>query len=128
MMSEEIKTILRMVESGKITAEEGEKLMANLGKDTNVVSNHSPNTKKFIRIEVYSKDNDDNEETKVKVNIPLNLAKTMLRMNSIKNQISINAHDINIDFDEIINLIENDANGELVNVESKTARVRIWVE
>ncbi len=127
-MNEEIKSILKMVESGKISVEEGEKLIASIGKESPVL-NHTPKTKKFIRIEIYSKEDDfEKEETKAKINIPLNLARTMLNMNLIKNQISVNASDIKIDFDEIIRLIENDADGELVNIESSTARVRIWID
>jgi len=127
-MNEEMNKILKMIESGKISVEDGEKLISSLGKEDSSVNNYSPSTKKFIRIEVYSKDSDEEEETKVKINIPLNLARTMLRMNLIKNQISLNASDINIDFDEVISLIENDAMGEIVNIESGTARVRIWIE
>lgn len=128
-MNDEVKRILNMVESGKISVEDGEKLISSLGKETSVTSNYSPSNKKFIKVEVYNKDDDgDEEETKVKINIPLNLAKTMLRMNLIKNQISLNADDITIDFEEIISLIENDIDGELVNIESSTARVRIWIE
>ncbi|QVK18124.1 hypothetical protein KHQ81_15065 [Mycoplasmatota bacterium] len=128
-MNDEVKKILNMVESGKISVEDGEKLISSLGNETTAVKNYSPSTKKFIKVEVYNKDDDINEEeTKVKINIPLNLAKTMLRMNSIKNQISLNADDITIDFDEIISLLENDVDGELVNIESNTARVRIWIE
>ncbi len=128
-MNEEIKAILKMVESGKISAEEGEKLISSLGKKKGIDTTHIITTKKWVRIEVYSKDEEeDKEDTKVKINVPLNLAKTMLRMNSIKNQISLNADDITIDFDEVIKLIEQDASGELVNIESGSTRVRIWIE
>src|SRR5690554_3187150 len=120
-MNEEIMKILKMVESGKITSDEGEKLISSLGKDE-VITNNPISNKKFIRIEVYDM---DKEETKVNINIPLKLAKTMLKMNSITNQISLNASDINIDFDEIIKLIEGDASGELVNIESGSSKVRI---
>ncbi|MDF2699860.1 MAG: hypothetical protein K0Q49_1416 [Haloplasmataceae bacterium] len=123
-MNEEIKTILKMVESGKITAEEGEKLITSID-NKNVKTISTPTGKKFLKIEVYS---NDEEKTKVKVNIPLNLAKAVLKMESVKNQINVNADGIDIDFNEIISLIESDADGELVNVESDTTKVRIWIE
>lgn len=124
-MNEEVKSILKMVESGKISVEEGEKLISSLNNKTTLVQNYTPQNKKFIRIEVYSNEED---ETKVKVNFPLNLAKSMLKLNSIRSQITLNADDINIDFDEIIRLIENDATGELVNIESNSTKVRIWID
>lgn len=125
-MNDEVKTILKMVESGKISVEEGEKLISSLGKDqTTEAASYVPNNKKFLRVEVYS---NEEEETKVKINIPLNLAKTVLKMNSIKNQISVNASDIELNFDEIIQLIENNAEGELINIESGKTKVRIWID
>lgn len=124
-MNEEIKSILKMVESGKISAEEGQKLIESIGKkDSEVTTNYVPSTKKFIHIQVL----DDDDDTKVNINFPLNLARTMLKLGTIKNQIKVNANDIDIDFDEIIRLIEDNAEGEIVNIESDSAKVRIWID
>lgn len=124
-MNEELKSILKMIESGKISAEDGAKLIDSLGKKEEVVTNLVPNSKKFIRIAIYDNDED---ETKVNINFPLNLAKTMLKSPLVKNQFSVNASDINIDFDEIIRQIEDNTEGELVNIESNNTKVRIWID
>lgn len=127
-MNNEIKSILNMVASGKITADEGEQLIDSLNKNQEKVETilQKPIGKKFLHIEVLSTEDDD--DAKVKVNIPLALAKTVLKMGNIQNQITMNAPDIELNLDQIIEMIEDHTMGELVNIESGNSKVRIWID
>lgn len=122
-MREEIKTILKMIEEGKITAEEGEMLLSQLSNQE-TSQKKSVNKSKQIHVEVTTETN----EKLVKVNIPLLLAKTVLKMGLIEKQITMNAPGIELDIDEIIRMIESDVAGELVNVEADGKKVRVWID
>lgn len=122
-MSEDIKQILDMVKEGHISVEEGEKLINSIGevKDVGTVI-----TDKFLKVEVQSFDED---EAKVKVNLPLNIAKTVLKLGFIQSKIESHAGDgVSIDMDEINRLIDIDYTGDIVNVDAKEAKVRVWIE
>lgn len=124
-MREEIKSILKMIEEGKITAEEGSQLIEQLSQpDEKSAPMISTKKSQFIHIEV--KDYEDKQV--VKVNFPIALAKSILNLGYINKQISLHAPGIDIDFDEIIRMIESDAQGELINVEAEDNKVRIWID
>lgn len=124
-MSEEIRAILKMIEEGKITAEEGADLIQQLStKSTEEFSTQKTAKNQFIHIEV----KDEEENQLVKVNVPLLLAKTILKFGSVEKQISMHAPGIDLDLDEIIKMIESDVQGELVNVEAEGKTVRIWID
>lgn len=123
-MKEEIKTILKMIEEGKISAEEGGQLIDQLQQTEEIKPVQTTQKSQFIHIEV----KDDEENQVVKVNVPIILARTILKMGYVNQQISLHAPGIDIDFDEIIRMIESDAFGELVNVEAEGHKVRIWID
>ena len=78
-MREEVKQILKMVEEGRITAEEAEKLIDVLKPDdgggTSLISSTDDDYGKFLRIKVVENGND-----KVNVNVPLSLVEVGIKL------------------------------------------------
>ena len=127
-MNEEVIKILKMIENKTITAEEGQKLIQAMeSANKKVVQASKTSLGRFLHIDVESLDG-GNEEV-VEVNIPLNVAKSFLKMGFIQKQINDAAgSDVNLDLEEIFRLIELDFVGDLVMVETKDAKVRIWID
>lgn len=120
--------ILEMVKEGTISVEEGVQLLSALDEtktNVNPTTNLSkkPLTKRMLRVDVDSKDG------KVKVNIPLSLAKIGL---DISNQLNINGKQLDlkgIDLDEILSRIDDDASGEIVTVDTEDGeKVRVFID
>ncbi|MCK5073200.1 MAG: hypothetical protein KAQ98_07210 [Bacteriovoracaceae bacterium] len=126
-MNEERKMILKMLEDGKINAGEADKLLwqLNNNEETDKLDaiNKDPN-KKFLRINIT-----DDEGTKVKVNLPIALAEIGLKMAPKEKLEIIDKKGIHIE--DIVKLIEEGAEGELVNIESqengKNTSVKIFI-
>lgn len=123
---EDKKRVLKMVEEGKISAEEGLKLLealeSNSGEEVKVKKqpivdeneffkiDKNSSKEKMIYIRVISSDGE-----RVKVNIPIGFFK-VLGSNSIMG--SANLDKYNIDINSIINAVENGFEGRLVEVNS----------
>ena len=126
-MNEERKMILKMLEDGKINAGEADKLLwqLNNNEETDKLDaiNKDPN-KKFLRINIT-----DDEGTKVKVNLPIALAEIGLKMAPKEKLDFLDKKGIRIE--DIVKLIEDGAEGELVNIESqengKNTSVKIFI-
>ena len=122
-MEERIR-ILKMLEEGKINAEEAEKLLQSIdkkiktGKECCAVA---PGKGKKLRIRV------DGDE-KVNVSIPLSLAK--LAANFIPKEQQKTMEESGLDLNTILGHIEElEATGEdLVNVDSEDVKVRVYIE
>lgn len=125
-MSEDIKKILKMVEDGKITSDEASILIEAMRANNEI---KTTSRAKSIKIYVYDKVND---KKKVDITIPLSIAKSFLKFGlkfAPKDKIQIGDQSLDsLDFDEIINSIENGAEGTLVDVDEETERVIIKVE
>ena len=127
-MSEERMQVLKMLEEGKINAEEAEKLLSEIGAGE-TVQGRTPVKSKMIRIRVFE---GSLEKPKVRVSIPISLAK--FAMNFVPNEQKARINDLNIDLDEIIRQVEEGAEGHLVDVEDvddetgKPTKVEIWVD
>lgn len=122
--------ILGMVKEGTITVEEGLQLLNALETVQPVTNaplqNESPRkplNKRMLRIDV------DSEGDKVKINIPLSLAKIGLDMSE---KLNVNGKPIDlkgIDLDEILERIDDDASGELLSVDTEDGeKVRIFID
>jgi hypothetical protein len=131
-MSTQQMEILQMLQEGKITTEEADKLLGELNLVTDEHSRdmaRSPNGAKMIRIRVFEGRMD---KPKVRVSVPLSLAKFALRFVPKDSQAKIN--DMDIDIDEIVKQIEEGAEGRLVDIEDedeetgKMTKVEILVE
>lgn len=118
-MEEKMK-ILKMIEEGVITSEEGLKLIEAIEDDKEPVRVKKKEGK-WIKVKV-----NDGSDTKVNVNIPVALAKLGINIAS-KYGAGIDEMK-NIDFDEIIRLIEEGAEGKIVEVEDGNTVVEVYVE
>mgnify|MGYP003341530383 FL=1 len=111
-MSQSRKDILELLKEGKITSEQAEMLLDALNEDQQSPKDGVVLPKKTIRKMLYvlikSKDGDD-----VKIQVPIEFAKFMKFA-----KLDPKLQDQNIDFDEIIKLVEDGLEGELVNITS----------
>jgi hypothetical protein len=123
-MKSEIEKVLTMVQEGKIDAEKGSELIQVLKEKEHVTSirplNYTPNgpsryIDKTLKIRVVSAESDN-----VNVNLPIKLVKVILAAgHSIASKIPQSEQyvkDINIDL--IFDAIENELDGQIVDVKS----------
>jgi hypothetical protein len=115
-MKDEITKVLTMVQEEKITAEKGAELIELL-KDEKIshTSSHENYLKKMLRIKINSAEGD-----KVNVNLPLNLVKTILKAgHHIAEKFpEYEKYVKDIDMDLLIHAIENEAEGQIVDITS----------
>ncbi len=121
---EERMQILKMIEEGKISAEEGAKLLQALGargdrRKSTVPSGDEP---RWLRVRVTDLDTGKN---KVNVNIPMGLVNVGLKMGA---RFAPNVE--GLDYDEITSAIKAGAQGKIVDVvdEEDGERVEIFIE
>ncbi|PTM56456.1 SHOCT-like domain-containing protein [Desmospora activa] len=115
-MKEEIAKILAMVQEEKITAEKGAELIELLKDETpSHSSSHTNYLKKMLKIRIDSADGD-----KVKINLPLNLAKTILKAgHHIAEKFPESEKYVkDIDMDLLLDAIDNEAEGQIVDISS----------
>ncbi len=119
-MNEERLQILKMIESGKISAEEGAKLLSAV--ETTQVAEATGREAHFLRIKVY--------ETKsgratVNVNLPLSLIDVALRF------VPKNADYLKgVNVDELVAAIKSGAQGKIVDINDEESgdHVEIYVD
>lgn len=123
-MSDEKKLILDMIKGGKITPEQGEKLLGQVGCSQDGQTTSGPINKKFLRILVT-----EGEQKTVNVNIPLALAEAGLKLIPKK---ELEKKGINLDFDHIMQLIKEGSNNEIVKINTiengKEVKVEIYID
>jgi len=122
-MSQSRKDILELLKEGKITSEQAEMLLDALNEDQQSPKDGVVLPKKTIRKMLYvlikSKDGDD-----VKIQVPIEFAKFMKFA-----KLDPKLQEQNIDFEEIIKLVEDGLEGDLVNITSADGDiVRIVVQ
>ncbi len=128
-MTSEKMQILKMIEDGKITAEEGMKLMGAIESDQNqtdvaviesaAASGASP---RRLRVRV-----EKNGKETVNIKIPLSLVNVGLKIGK-KFSPELQESMGNIDMDEIVRMIQEGAEGRLVEVDDGDEHVEIFVE
>ncbi len=121
-LKEERMKILDLLSKKIISAEEAEKLLSSIGVDeeNEVVQVEKKNQFRMLKILINSADGDN-----VNVQIPIEFAK-LLKSNKFTN---LNTGDLDLDIDELIEMIQSGASGELVNINSADGdTVRIVVE
>ena len=125
-MSEDRLRILKMVQEGKVSPEEGEDLIKALG-ETVVSENTLSKNPKFLKIKVRQGD-----KTKVNVTIPMSLAKLGLKF--IPKDAQMTLGEQKIDLDEILRIIhEGVPDGKIVDIDATDdkegdTKVEIMVE
>ncbi len=128
--SEERMRILQMIQEGKISAEEGAKLLEALGKGKRPPvppmpprSPHPPGRDaRLLRVRITDL---KTGKTKVNVNIPMGLVNVGIRLGARFMPTSAD-----VDFDEIMAAIESGTSGKVVDVEEveEGERVEVWIE
>ncbi len=125
-MSEEKRQVLNLVQEGKVSIDEGLKLLEALdtpGQGGTVApGHHGGHRGRMLRIRVF--DTEDN--TKVNVNLPLALAKVAMKF--IPKDVSKELESENIDLDELLSTITEASSGKIVDIDSEDAKVEIYVE
>lgn len=116
-MKEERMQILQMVADGKITVDEADKLIEALGTETVSDSRKRILSGKFLRVRVTQ-----GMEAKVNVNIPLELARIVMRFLPKDSQLK------SIDIDEVVRLVKEGAEGKIVEVQDDNERVEVFVD
>jgi hypothetical protein len=109
MNAEERKKILGMVADGTITVEEAERLLAAVEGDEAGTAERVGSENKFLIIKVHQGD-----KTNVNVRLPVALARIAKMF--IPKDLEVNGKPLDIDMDQIINLIETEVRGNIVEV------------
>lgn len=128
-MRDEVKKILKMIEEGDITAEEGEKLIEALGTNQGEVSAQglpiSDSSPQFLKVRV-----DEEGKSKVNISIPISLVEVGLKIGAqIGPKFAPEAEALkDIDLDELMQAIRDGARGKLVDIEDDDTKVEIFVE
>ena len=127
-MSDEKLRILKMVENGKITAEEGVKLIEAIEKrketeETPVFQNNYK--EKHLKIKVTDTGAD---EVKVNLSFPLKFARFAKAMIPHMEKLKLQKEGINLE--EILDSIGSITEGKIVDIEDKEhgQRIEIWIE
>ncbi len=124
--------ILKMLEQGKINAEEAQKLLEALGdgsQESIKMPKMNNNLKgKMFRIRILAKD-DDNVE--INVNVPISLFKLGLKMSS-SNMLQVNGSSgfqlSDEDFDAIMEAANNGETGEIFTLDSDEVQIKIYID
>ena len=127
-MSEELIRVLKMIESGVITSEEGQKLIQVMQKSEQKVARvNSHPIGRFLRLDILS--TEEGEKETVQINFPLNLAKAVLKMGIVQKQLNAKVgENVNLDIEEILALIDSEVMGDLMTIDTKDAKIRIWID
>lgn len=122
-MGNERMQILKMIEEGTVSAEEGMKLIEALDEPqvTETISGRKP---KMLRVKV----NEPGKNNRVNIKIPLSLINVGLKIGK-KFSPELQESMDGIDMDEIMQMIKEGAEGKLVDVETEDGEtVEIFVE
>jgi hypothetical protein len=119
---EERMRILKMVEGGQISAEEGAKLLAALRGSARPKTPSTPGQAKWFRVRVMDLDSGRN---KVNVNIPMSLVNVGIKMGA-----RFAPEVEGLDFDEIMEAIRSGVQGKIVDVvnEEDGEKIEILIE
>ncbi len=127
-MSEKL-TILKMVEEGKITVEEASKLLESVEdkkEELSLISKADGRTAKWVKIRVV----EGEEGTKVNVNLPIALIDIAFKIaKASDSNFDVKLGNLNVDIDDIIKLIQDGAEGKIVDIETDDGtKVEIVIE
>lgn len=122
-MGEERLQILRMLEQGKVSAEEAAKLLEAVGSPAEGATGRGETRyrNRFLRVHVM-----EGNKTKVNVNLPLSLARVALNFVP-KDVLKDRGIDELVDLDEIVRLLEEGFEGKIVDVEDEDSNTRVEV-
>lgn len=127
-LGEELVKILKMVETGVITAEEGQKLIQTIQKSQKNIARQNPNIiGRFLRLDILSVQSGEN--TNIEIKFPLNLARAILKMGIVQKQLTDKVGEkVDLDVEKILSLIDSEINGDLMILNTKESKIKIWIE
>lgn len=120
--AEERVRILQMIQEGKVSAEEGARLLQALGSSSRPPSPPPARDPRLLRVRITDL---ASGKTKVNVNIPMSLVSVGIKLGA-----RFTPHSANVDYGEILEAIKGGASGKLVDMEDITSgeHIEIWVE
>ena len=125
-MKEEISKVLSLVKDGKIEAEKGAELITVLNQKDESERTSSNYLSKSLKIRVVSESNDN-----VNVTLPIKLVKAVLKAGHgiASNLPQSEKYVKDIDIDLLIDAIENELDGQIVDITSASGdKVAIIIE
>lgn len=129
IMKDEIRKILKMIEDGHITAEEGENLIEALGSNQDGALSQglsvSDSSTQFLKVRVVEEGKD-----KVNVSIPLSLVEIGLKLGAKIGPTFASEAEVlqNIDLDELMQAIKEGARGKIVDIDNDDSKVEVFIE
>jgi hypothetical protein len=119
---EERMQILKMLEEGKITADEATNLLEALNKRRTGADRTPGREARWLRVRITDT---DTNETKVSINIPMGLVRTGVRMGA-----RFIPADSEIDYQELMDAIQGGEMGKIFDMmdDEQAERVEIWAE
>jgi hypothetical protein len=121
--AEERMRILQMIQEGKISAEEGAKLLQALGSTSRTTAPPpAARDPRLLRVRITDL---ATGKTKVNVNIPMSLVNVGIKLGA-----RFAPSHAGMDYDEIMDAIKSGASGKLVDAEDAESgeHVEVWVE
>lgn len=120
-MTDERLQILRMVQEGKVSAEEALKLLEALDQGKGAGTAGPRRRNRFLRVRVV-----DGEKTKVNVNLPLELAWVALRFIP-KDALKVGGSEQSIEPEQLMRLLEEGLEGKIIDIEEDGGKTRVEV-
>lgn len=123
-MKDEISRVLKMMEDGTIDSDRAAELI-DLLKETEETDAPAEYLNRTLKIRVQSEDQDN-----VNVNLPLGIVKTFLKAGKglAMNVPQAEPYIKDVDFNVLLDAIDNENIGQIVNIDSDEATVRIYIE
>ena len=124
--TEERMQILKMIEEGKITAQEGLELMNAVDQGDMDESSVPTKRAKWLKVRIMAMDG----RVKTKVNIPISLVDIGLKLGAAYSPELKDSGVNKIDFKELLEAVKNGAEGKMVEVEDDQPqeRIKVFVE
>lgn len=122
--SEERMQILKMLQEGRITADQANELLSALEQPAPPREPSVHRQSRFFRVTVR-----ENNNVKVNVNIPLDLVRALSHLipkDALKVGHGSEAH--TIDLDSVIQAVEDGAQGKIVEVHDDDTQIEIFVD
>lgn len=117
-MKEERIHVLKMLEEGKVSADEAYQLLRTIDDRSALPRREEPKKSRCLQIKVW-----EDGEPRVNVNLPLGLARVALKFipKSVLEQFQ------EIDFDALVAEIEEGVSGKLIEVQDDEDRVEVSI-
>lgn len=127
-LNQELSQVLKMIEAGTITAEEGQKLIQAMDKNQlEKKPIDTTSTGRFLKIEILTKKAGEKEDVQIK--FPLSLAKVFLKTGVVQKQLKAKlGEEIDLKIDDLLLLVDSQSKEELMTIDTNNAQIHISIE